>query len=453
MQLASSARFGLGIHARYHNPFFKTMTPDTFVRALGLLLLLGMISNQVPALADELPPGFQRLSGKYVDIITDIPLDNELRELPRVFDAAVPQWCKLFGLQLKEVADWHVDAHVMKFRERFRAAGFIPESLPDFPFGFQFGNKVWVMEQPSSYYRRHLLLHEGTHWFMNRKYGNHGPPWLMEGMAEWMGTHRWDGENLTMGIIPATREEVPYWGRTLLIQQQLADGVAPSLEDILRYSSTAHREVNAYAWSWAAVLFLRNHPTTSKIFEQLLKQPMKSDSTVTRWLFGRLKPQWPQLRCEWNAMITELEYGFDPERGFLEFPPKPQPLDAQGTTLQLSVDRTWQSSGVQVRTGERLVIEASGDYVVGKLPKPWRCTPAGVTLEYYRGQPLGKLMLTIARANPQEPEFTQPLEVIAVGQRLELTAKQDGELHFRVNESNAGLADNSGTTAISIRHP
>ncbi len=416
----------------------------------GIAILLCSFTNRFAAFADDLPPGFQRVSGRYINVITDLPLDDNLRELPKVFDAAVPYWCKLFGMQLKDVADWHVDAHVMKFRERFRAAGFIPENLPDFPYGFQFGNKVWVMEQPSEYYRRHLLLHEGTHWFMNRKFGNHGPPWLMEGMAEWLGTHRWDGTKLTMGIIPATRDEVPYWGRTLLIQQQLADGVAPSLEDVLRYSSTAHQEVDAYAWSWAAVLFLRNHPAATKAFDQLLKQPMRPDSTVTRWLFTRLKPEWPQLRCAWNAMVTELEYGFDPGRGFLELHKAAKPLDVQGSTLQLSVNRTWQSSGVKLTVGEKVVIEATGEYSVGNQPKPWRCTAEGVTLEYYRGQPLGKVMLTIAQPDPQEPEFSQPLDVISVGSRLELTARQTGELHFRINESNAGLADNSGSLSVTI---
>ncbi len=31
---------------------------------------------------------------------------------------------------------------------------------------------------------------------MSRKFGGLGPPWLAEGMAEWLGTHRWDGQHL-----------------------------------------------------------------------------------------------------------------------------------------------------------------------------------------------------------------------------------------------------------------
>ena len=415
-----------------------------------LAFLSASLVSLATSTAQDLPTGFQRLKGTYIDVITDLPIDDEIRALPTLFDKAMPQWCAEFDMRLEDVKDWHVDAYVMLARERFKASGFIPKQLPEFPYGFQFGNQVWVVEQPSPYYRRHLLLHEGTHWFMNRKYGNHGPPWLMEGTAEWLGTHRWDGETLTMGVIPQSKTEVEYWGRIPLIQQQLADGVAPSLEEILRYDSTAHQNVEAYAWSWAAVIFLRNHPNTSKAFEDLLKQPMKSDGTLTRWLFRRLQSQWPKIRCEWSAMLTELEYGYDPSRGMLTMTRIAKPISDHEVTLNVAANRSWQSAGVQVSEGDKLVIEPSGKYFVAQAPKPWASEAAGVTLEYYRGEPLGKLMMTIS-APLTEEQFSQPIEVTAVGERLEVTAPKTGELHFRVNESNAGLADNSGAVTVTLR--
>ena len=416
--------------------------------AIGILLAAASLAS--PAAADDLPEGFQRLKGKHIDVITDLPLDEEIRNLPVLFDAAMPRWCEEFDMELDEVKDWHVEAFIMLARERFDSAGFIPKKLPAFPYGFQFGNQVWVVEQPSPYYRRHLLLHEGTHWFMNRKYGDHGPPWLMEGTAEWLGTHRWDGKTLTMGIIPKSKTEVEYWGRISLIQQQLTDGVAPSLEEILRYDNKAHQNVEAYAWSWAAVIFLQNHPDTSKAFAELLKQPMKTDGTLTRWLFRRLQSQWPQIRREWSAMLTELEYGYDPHRGMLAMSRTAKAIGDQPVAFDVAADRTWQTAGVQVAEGDKLIIEASGDFVVGDEPKPWRCTPSGVTLEYYRGEPLGKLMMTISSPLVKE-QFSQPIEVVAVGDRLEWTASSSGELHFRVNESSAGLANNSGSMKLQIQ--
>ncbi|MEZ6078977.1 MAG: hypothetical protein R3C56_25870 [Pirellulaceae bacterium] len=174
-----------------------------------------------------LPPGFSRVSGTHLDLITDLPLDDDLRELPAVFDAAMAGWCDVFEIPPANVASWRVEAYVMRDRQRFLAAGFLPKEIAHFINGFQLGDRLWVNEQPSVYYRRHLLLHEGTHWIMSRKFGGLGPPWLAEGMAEWLGTHRWDGQHLEMGVIPTNSDEVPYWGRTKTIQEQLSQGVRP----------------------------------------------------------------------------------------------------------------------------------------------------------------------------------------------------------------------------------
>lgn len=414
---------------------------------LNLALLPGFSYAQV----GELPPGFQRISGQYVDVITDMPLDDKLNELPKVFDAAVPQWCKIFDVDISDVADWHVEAFMMLDKRRFQTAGLIPSHLPDFPYGFQYGDQVWVSEQPSPYYRRHLLLHEGTHWFMHRKFGRSGPPWLMEGMAEWLGTHRWDGNTLTMGIIPKTKDEVPYWGRITLIQRQLEAGVAPSLEAILRYGDRAHQQVEAYAWSWAAVVFLKNHPRTKDIFAVGLTRPMRSDHALSRWIFERLRNQWPQLRQDWNATLTELEYGYDPRQGMMALSVAPEPLGAEPAHFQIRADQSWQASGILVRGPAKITVSATGDYSVASEPRPWACTPAGVTLEYYRGEPLGKLLMSVGAPIPREPEFSEPLSTIAIGSGGEFNLDGSGELHFRVNETNGGLADNSGQLTITVR--
>ena len=57
---------------------------------------------------------------------------------------------------------------------------------------FRCGAELWLRDQPTPYYRRHLLLHEGTHVFMASFLGGCGPGWYMEGIAELFGTHRLD---------------------------------------------------------------------------------------------------------------------------------------------------------------------------------------------------------------------------------------------------------------------
>ena len=49
------------------------------------------------------------------------------------------------------------------------------------------GAELWLHDQPTAYYRRHLLLHEGTHVFMASFLGGCGPGWYMEGTAELFG--------------------------------------------------------------------------------------------------------------------------------------------------------------------------------------------------------------------------------------------------------------------------
>lgn len=405
--------------------------------------------DATPVDSVTLPPGFSRVSGKHIELITDLPLDDDMRELPAVFDAAIVGWCDVFEIPLASAESWRVETYLMRDRQRFIAAGLLPKEISRFINGYQLGNRLWVNEQPSAYYRRHLLLHEGTHWIMSRKFGGLGPPWLAEGMAEWLGTHRWDGRHLKMGVIPANSDEVPYWGRTKTIQEQLSQGVAPSLETILRYSNTAHQQQDAYVWSWAAVVFLKHHPDTAAAFAQLLQQPWHGSDDANRWLFTQLRPSWPRIRQQWQATLSDLDYGFDPQHGLLKLSPKLRPLRAP-QTVNVQATEGWQASGFAVAAGTHLTIHATGEYTVGSEPKPWTCTAAGVQLEYYRGIPLGRLLMTTASTLQNEPDFAQPLKIQQVGDGGEFTIAQGGELLFRINESIGGLADNSGSLEVTI---
>ena len=392
---------------------------------------------------------FNKLHSQHLDLITDLPLDDSLRELPEVFDAAVAQWCKFFAVDESETKDWRATVCIMLDRERFKTAGLLPGKLPAFPHGYQWNDDMWVVEQPTPYYRRHLLLHEGTHWFMFRKFGSAGPPWLMEGTAEWLATHRWTDGQLQLGIIPHSRDDVPMWGRITRIHEQLDQGVAPSMEAILRYDNRAHQSVDAYAWSWAAVVFLSQHPHTKKAFMDLFDDQLRNDAVPTKQLQRELQSRKAMIRAEWSAMLTGLEYGFQPQRELVQLDHRAKPLTAP-VTIKLLADKGWQTTGVTVTAGQAIQIQATGRYVVGKEPKPWICEPAGVTLRYVKGQPLGKLLMAIATPKPEEPEFSQTLPITPVGSQAKVNAASAGHLLLRINEFGADLDDNSGELSVSI---
>ncbi|MBX3419940.1 MAG: hypothetical protein KF752_00145 [Pirellulaceae bacterium] len=420
-------------------------------RLVWFLNILLTLSIGAAAWAGEpLPEGLTLIpGGQHARIITDLPLDNELRQLPELFDQAMPQWCQAFDVKSEQARHWQVTVYIMLDRGRFRQAGLIADDLPQFNHGWQAGDKIWVVDQPSPYYRRHLLLHEGTHWFMFRRYGQYHAPWLMEGLAEFHGTHRIVDARLTLGIIPQTRDEVPFWGRVKLIRQQSEQYPAPSLDAILRYSSSAHQQVEAYAWSWALVLFLKQHPETSQLFATMLKQPAMDSTQLQRWLRSRLAAKLPRLRAEWIAFIDELDYGFTDSNGWLTLSEQTRQVSAPEQIL-VRADRNWQATGLSVEAGQQLTFSATGEFVVGQQPGPWICQPQGVTLEYHRGQPLGTLMLAVAGPIDSEPEHTDGLAQWPVGRQATITVPHSGELFLRINEAVAGLGDNSGSLQVTI---
>jgi hypothetical protein len=415
---------------------------------VGLVVLFGLASFAHSQ--QQLDSGFTKITegGQHLTVITDLPVDDDLLAFPAIFDKAMLQWCERFDVDPKTVRDWRPTLYLMQDRNRFKQAGLIPNDIPKFENGWQQKDEMWVVEQHSHYYRRHLVLHEGTHWFMFRKYGFYDTPWLFEGMAELLGTHRWKDGDLKLEIIPQNREEVPYWGRVKIIRDQCAEGLAPSMEDILRFSNTAHQRVDAYAWSWALTMFLKNHPDTSKVFEALMKQEAMSTREVDRWLRARLTGKLPRIRAAWRSFISELDYGYSTTPGMLQLTAETVLLKDE-QRMEIRSDRGWQATGFKVEPGQKLLVKASGQFEVAQQPKPWTCTPAGVTLEYYRGQPLGKLLMLVVQPEANETN-TELTDAIPVGDGLEYESKTGGEIFFKINEPAGKMSDNLGSFQVTL---
>ena len=59
----------------------------------------------------------------------------------------------------------------MRNEATFRSHGLIPIQVPDFNFGYALNQQIWIKAQPSEYYTRHLVLHEGVHAYMFDAFG------------------------------------------------------------------------------------------------------------------------------------------------------------------------------------------------------------------------------------------------------------------------------------------
>lgn len=417
--------------------------------ALALLASCGVMTHADEPQAAQ-PAGIRTLTSHHLTLLTDLPASEAVDALPGYFDQAFPQWCAYFGVDAKEHATWHVRGCLMRSRDRFRAAELLPADLPDFNTGFARGNHLWLDEQSSDYYRRHLLLHEGTHALMHTLVGGVGPAWFAEGTAELLATHDLQDNKLTLGVFPADRREVPKWGRIEIVQRGFADRRAWTPVKLLSWDGRATRESELYGWCWALAAFLDGHPRYRERFRSLPRHVTQADfNTHVREIYAN---DWSELNEAWQLFVANLDYGYDFERMEVEFRPG-QKLAGRSVQVEVAADRGWQSSGVAVEAGQTYQLKAKGRYQLAAGAKPWTCEPGGITLRYNHGQPLG-ILLAAVRADDRKGESTSGLiKPRVVGLESTLTPTESGTLYFRINDSAGSLRDNQGKLEVEIAAP
>ncbi len=392
--------------------------------------------------------GIHKLTSARLTLYTDLALDDEIRRLPEVFDQAFPQWCDYFRIAPAAHAKWRMTGFLMKDKARFQKTGLLPDDLPPFPHGFSRNNELWLYEQPSAYYRRHLLLHEGTHGFMNTLLGGCGPPWYMEGIAELLATHRVRDGRLTLNWMPEGRDDAPYLGRIRIIKDACAAQRAMSLEGVVNYSSTAHRRTEPYAWSWAIAAMLDGDPRFRDRFRRLYR--VIPDGNVSEEFRRLFRADWREVDEQWQVFIAGLEYNDDIPRTAIDFAPG-RPLPAAGAAVKVAADRGWQNSGLRLEAGAAYRLTAAGRYQVAKTTKIWWSEPGGVSIRYYQGRPLGVLLAAVRPDEPAEGAPSAFLQPIVVGLGATLSPRRSGTLFLKINESAGEFGDAAGEARVEVR--
>ena len=428
------------------------------VRAAGWLCVVAALGTDARYALAEKPDaagvggGIRRIVGEHLTLYTDLPPSAEVDALPGLFDQAFGSWCAYFGVDAQRHAGWHVRGHLMRSRERFEAAGFVPAEVPDFTSGFALGDQVWCYDQTSEYYRRHLLLHEGTHAFMQTLLGGVGPAWYAEGMAELLGTHHVQDGRLKLNNFPADREEVLKWGRIEIVRTDFAARRARTLPKVLAFDPRVHSENEWYGWCWAAAAFLDGHPRYRARFRglhKLIGKPALGNHDFNEALVRSLGDDWGRVQEDWQIYVANLDYGYDFSRMDVEYAAG-EPLPADGARATVDADRGWQSSGVRLQAGKKYRVSASGRYQVDDAPRIWWCEPGGVTIRYNQGKPLGILLAAVRSDDPQSSGASGLIRPMTVGLESVLTAPRDGTLYLRINDAAGSLANNAGTLTVRI---
>jgi hypothetical protein len=397
--------------------------------------------------------GIRKLAGRHLVLYTDLPSGRAIDSLPAVFDQAVQLWAEYFGVDLAQVADWQVRSFLIGDRAKFEALGLTPADNA-LIHGYARGSDVWLSDQPTDYYRRHLLLHEGTHAFMATFLGGCGPGWYSEGMAELLATHRLDSETgkLTLNIMPRDRQEVPMLGRIKLVRDAVVENHALALPAVMEIDNRQQLGNDAYAWCWAAATFLDSHPRYRERFRTLQKQVQ--DPNFNDMVRREFADDWDELLAEWQAYVATLEHGYDFERMAIRFE-RGTPLSGKSQTgrgvrreVTVAADRGWQSSGVWLEARKTYRVTARGRFQIAvEKGLAWPCEPGGVTIEYHDSRPLGMLLGAIVPAGAGGATFAKPQ---AIGLGCEISPDVSGTLYLRVNDSAARLGDNRGALTIEI---
>jgi hypothetical protein len=391
--------------------------------------------------------GLRVLEGTHVRMVTDLPSAPAVDELPAVFDAAMPLWAERFDVPAAKWRDAKWVGFLVQDRAKFAALGLMPAERLEFLSGYANGWEFWLVEQPSDYYRRHLWLHEGTHAFMQVMLGGAGAPWYMEGMAELLGTHTWRHGKLALSAMPAQREDMPMWGRVKLVRDAVRAGHAWPLERVLAVDNRRSMPTDEYAWTWALAALLDGHPRFQERFRALsadVRDPRFTEKF--RKLFAE---DWVDLLAEWDAMAGAVDYGYDVATMAMVHAEN-APVESASRRSTILVNRGWQSAGWILRAGQSYRVSAGGRYTLVRNGEKWPCEPGGVTIDYYDGRPVGKLIGALRAVDGAPMEGASFLRPVAIGLGATVTATRDSELYLRVSDDPIWISKSSGKIDVRI---
>lgn len=392
---------------------------------------------------DAAAQGIRVLCGKKIILYTDFPSSPFIDEIPLILGMAKDRLAEYFKIDPSALDSFKIDAFLIRDKARFQRLG-VFNGVPEFENGYSILNRVYALEQNTDYYNRFLLIHELTHSFMFRFFGDLAPRWYIEGMAEYLALNRHENKRFDLGILPNHPEEVAGFGRIQNLQKLVRENAILSPEKIFNFIPTDYKNVENYGWSWAMTIFLTHHPIYGK---EMRKLPyLMMDQQVMSHLNEIIQKDKNRFLFEWFLFIRSFDFGYDFKANAIEF--RDGHSFTEKTDLDLSANQAWLSSGLKLKKGQKYRIRAVGRFEIyderGVLP----CEPNGITLRYYQGEPLGKLLGTILTEDSSSRENFP--EILAIGSQLYFTPKETGTLYFRVNCSAEELKKNKGIFKVRV---
>lgn len=436
--------------------------------------------------------GIRRIQTKRIDFYTDLAASPDVDQIPEALEAAIPKICQFFKIDEARFDDLHIDAFLMNDPAPFIELGAL-DAPPQFLHGYSFGDRIYAKRHDSPYYNRFLLTHELVHTIMHELFGDLRPQWFSEGVAEYLGLHRWNPKTKEIEIAyrPESEDETPGFGRVRAIRKANAAGLAPTILQMLRYEPADFADTTAYAWCWAFVTFLHNTPKYRDLAEAL---PYWAIAARPNQLFiDAVGDRWGELEYDWTDFVSHIDYEYDFQRAAID---RSARIDAdydlaQGVVVTVDPAKGWQATGLELKANQTYQIVAAGrfKYYLPDADKVMEFEAPGATCEYLFGKPAGRLLAAVApdvqnasfadvngvdesqrpegndmfrfqafknQAFPRFGNETNPLypwdEIFEYSSsRMTMTPTRDGELYLRINALPKCLKENSGLIKAKIK--
>ena len=222
-------------------------------------------------------------------------------------------------------------------------------------------------------------------------------------------------------------------------------GEIPGLADVFATPPSPRHDIPAYAASWAATALLAGHPSHAERFRVLESGPL--DARLTARLEATAGWDGDLAARDFDAFTDDLDHGYDFDRSAIEWRDGP-PLARRATSF-VAANRGWQPSGWSMQVGKEAEFVASGRAGVGRAGAiDLESTADGISLRWYRGRPLGRLLVAqwAVPAEGGRPRFV----VVAEGTAARFTAIAAGGLYLKINAPPGELAGFDGGLDVAL---
>jgi hypothetical protein len=260
--------------------------------------------------------------------------------------------------------------------------------------------------------------HEAVHAYCAQTFGDVGPTWYSEGMAE-MGNY-WRANDPSVQVEPQ-------------ILQYLRESEPKSLNEIVNARELSGDSWQNYAWRWALCHLLANNTNYSDRFRPLGLALLNRQPTRFEDAYGSMSNE---ISFEYLEFVRNVEPGYRADLCSWDWNKRFSRPHSRPISVKVHAERGWQPTRVEVAEGDVLQFTTTGE---------WRLEKEGTDLTAAGNQDgAGKLIGVWFR----DFELSEPF---ALGDEGEIEAPHPGRLYVRCQDGWGSLADNHGAVTLKIR--